>query len=86
MNALDQQYADRNQQRFDAVAHTEPTDLDEMRAAIAEHLAYLDAAAKDCTDMIKRSMPGLAIAMEQAAAVYAEVAAELRNTLRMEQP
>jgi transcriptional regulator with XRE-family HTH domain len=27
MNALDQQYVDRNEQRFDAVAHTEPTDI-----------------------------------------------------------
>jgi hypothetical protein len=45
MNALDQQYADRNRQRFNTVADTEPTDLDEMRAAIAAHLAYLDRNA-----------------------------------------
>jgi hypothetical protein len=86
MNALDQQYADRNQQRFDAVAHTEPTDLDEMRAAIAEHLAYLDASAKDCAKDARSAAPDRALRMQEAAAVFAEVAAELRNTLRMEQP
>jgi hypothetical protein len=85
MNALDQQYADRNQQRFDAVAHTEPTDLDEMRAAIAEHLAYLDDAARDCTEAARRGT-SMSELFDAAASVYAEVAAELRNTLGMEQP
>jgi hypothetical protein len=86
MNALDQQYADRNQQRFDAVAHTEPTDLDEMRAAIAEHLAYLDGQAADCERSARCGSLVNELRMESAASVFAEVAAELRNTLRTEQP
>jgi hypothetical protein len=86
MNALDQQYADRNRQRFDAVAHTEPTDLDEMRAAIDEHLAYLDAHAADCTASAQTAGPLYQACLVGAASAYAEVAAELRNTLRMEQP
>ena len=84
MNALDQQYADRNQQRFDKVADTEPNDLDEMVAALNGHLAYLDAAAKDCADSARRATPLRATQMREAASVYEEVAAELRHTLRME--
>ena len=82
MNALDQQYVDRNEQRFDAVAHTEPSDIDEMNAAIAQHLKYLDTNAADCTKSAQRGDGS--IHMDIAASVYEEVAAELRNTLGMD--
>jgi hypothetical protein len=84
MNALDQQYIDRNEQRFAAVAHTEPSDLDGMRAAIAQHLEYLDTAADDCTKSVRWSPPLRAERMQAAASTYAEVAAELRNALGMD--
>ena len=82
MNALDQQYVDRNEQRFAAVAHTEPSDLDDMRAVIAQHLEYLDTAADDCAKSAQRGDGS--IHMATAADVYAEVAAELRLALGMD--
>ena len=83
MNALDQQYIDRNEQRFAAVAHTEPSDLD-IFDVIAQHLEYLDTAADDCTKTAKWSPPLRAERMQAAASTYAEVAAELRNALGMD--
>ena len=85
MNALDQQYVDRNEQRFDAVAHTEPTNIAEMRAALNGHLAYLDGQAAACTDSASRDLARSEhIWMASAASVYEEVAAELRHTLGMD--
>ena len=81
MNALDQQYIDRNEQRFAAVAHTEPSDLD-IFDAIAQHLRYLDTAADDCAKSAQRGDGS--IHMATAADVYAEVAAELRLALGMD--
>jgi hypothetical protein len=87
MNALDQQYVDGNEQRFNKVADSEPTDLDEMVAALNGHLAYLDGQAAACTDSASRETNrSQHIWMASAASVYEEVAAELRHTLRMEQP
>ena len=60
------------------------TDLDEMRAAIAQHLEYLDTAADDCTKTAKWSPPLRAERMQAAASTYAEVAAELRHALALE--
>jgi|TARA_R110000764_G_C10789196_1_gene357337 hypothetical protein len=82
MNSLDQQYVDGNEQRFAAVAHTEPSDAAEMRAAIARHLTYLEESSADCTKSAQRGDGSSHMAT--AASVYAEVAAELRNTLGMD--
>ena len=81
MNALDQQYIDRNEQRFAAVAHTEPGNPD-IFDAIAQHLRYLDTAADDCAKSAQRGDGS--IHMATAADVYAEVAAELRLALGMD--
>jgi hypothetical protein len=60
------------------------TDVAAITAAVTEHLAYLDGQSSDCTESAKQSTPIRAAMMKQAASVYAEVAAELRNTLGME--
>jgi hypothetical protein len=58
--------------------------VEDVYEAIAGHLAYLDAQAADCTDSAKWSPPYRAARMQEAANVYAEVAAELRHTLGLD--
>ena len=83
MNALDQQYIDRNKQLFAAVAHTEPGSID-IFDVIAQYLEYLDTAAVACTESVRWAPPLRAERMRAAASTYAEVAAELRNALGMD--
>ena len=79
MNALDQQYIDRNEQRFAAVAHTEPGDLD-IFDVIAQHLKYLDTAADDYAKSAQRGDGS--IHMATAADVYAGCGAVRCGALR----
>ena len=67
---------------FDAVAHTEPTNIAEMRAVIAKHLKYLDESSAACTASAQRGNGSTHMAT--AASVYDEVAAELRIVLGMD--
>jgi hypothetical protein len=60
--------------------------VEDVYEAIAAHLAYLDRNAADYTAAAKRRAQPFRTEMGIAAGVYAEVAAELRNTLGLEQP
>jgi hypothetical protein len=60
--------------------------VEDVYEAITEHLAYLDGQAADCERSARCGSLVNELRMESAASVFAEVAAELRNTLGLEQP